>query len=118
MVDMADAAQHVITMQATGAAAEMWPQYLGDFVATTVVARYTEMEDLATSVYGNSHGKYLYKWDDTWLTGNWVSDLKSTAFMSVGSASASCPSNLTKWKFLEDRGWRPGDITIKCNIHS
>ena len=99
-----------ITLSATGAAAEEWPEYLGTYLAT-------EETEEGAPVYRNSDGKYLFrKYNGTWHADYAICDdgiIKSVDTLDT----AECPASIRQWQYGVAGIWRSGDITATCSVH-
>ena len=108
VVDMSDATPMcTITLSATGAAVQRWPEYLGSYEATGEVTA-------GAPVYRKSGGRYLYRCSDgTWYAGPGIGYIG--AYKSVDTAQ--CPASIRQWQY-RDISWQSGDITAQCSVHT
>ena len=94
-----------VTVSATGAAADIYPDYLGRYVATG-------REHEGSPVFRNSDNKYLYRHsDDTWRASYVIGGY---GYYKSVDTTAECPASISQWQYL-DGDWHSGSITVKCN---
>ena len=94
-----------ITLRFTGDAAEKWPSFHGEY-------HLTDQEHNGAPLYRNSHGYYLYTFEDgTWRTDYRIGD---KALIRSVETDAACPAAVTQWQWWYNGEWHSGDIAATC----
>ena len=93
------------TVTATGAAAKMWPEYLGVFTRT-------ERWWMGMPIYTNTQGKFLYHAgaDDGWVIGNTLGKV-----MLSGSRAHHSPETEVNWKYWTGSEEKPASVTVTAS---
>ena len=100
-----------MTLSATGAAAEKWPEYLGRYE--------TEAVGPKLNIYRNSKDKYLeiHRNDGLWHASTDGYKTGDSVYRSVGTSG--CPVNIisiSQWQYRDNDGsWHSGDIAVNCS---
>ena len=96
-----------LTVSASGPAAEMWPECLGEFSRT-------EMWWNGKPVFTNSQGRLLHQSHaQGWIVGPRLGKAGLN-----GSMAHNCPSREENWTYWDGTKDQPASVKIKCNVHT
>ena len=95
-----------LTLSGSGAAAEKWPKYLGQY-------KPTGEQHEGAEVFRNKDGNYLYHHKrGQWRTNNVIND--RGVLKGVNRGKGECVSPDSTW-FYWDKKWRRGKIEVSCD---
>ena len=95
-----------LTVSASGAAAERWPECLGEFSRT-------EMWWRGRPVFRNSQGELLYNGWNGWIVGF------AFCYASFeGSIARQCPATEKKWSYWDESKDHSATVQIECKVHA
>ena len=98
-----------LTLSGSGAAAEKWSKYLGQY-------KPTGEQHEGAEVFRNKDGNYLYHHKrGQWRTNNVIND--RGVLKGVNRGKGECVSPDSKW-FYWDKKWRRGKIEVSCDQDS
>ena len=98
-----------LTLSGSGAAAEKWSKYLGQY-------KPTGEQHEGAEVFRNKDGNYLYHHKQgQWRTNNVIND--RGVLKGVNRGKGECVSPDSKWYYW-DKKWRRGKIEVSCDQDS
>ena len=98
-----------LTLSGSGAAADKWSKYLGQY-------KPTGEQHEGAEVFRNKNGNYLYHHKrGQWRTNNVIND--RGVLKGVNRGKGECVSPDSKWYYW-DKKWRRGKIEVSCDHDS